>query len=69
MELRDQLDDARKEVDPEDYRDDPAPPEAKKADWVGAIRIAKEILTSHSKNLNIAARLTEVLRFRVWRTA
>ncbi len=61
FELRQELDEARKEIDPEDFRDDPTPPEAKKADWPGAVRVAQDILTTHSKNLDTAARLTEAL--------
>jgi type VI secretion system protein ImpA len=63
FEVRQELEDARKEVNPEDFpADDPMRPEnPKKADWPGIIRLAQQTLTETSKDLLVAARLTEAL--------
>jgi type VI secretion system protein ImpA len=61
--LREQLDEARKEIDPDSYPDDDPmrPSEAKKADWPGIVRLAQEALALTSKDLLVTARLTEGL--------
>src|SRR5262245_33166412 len=61
--LRAELEEARKEVNPEDFddRDPLRPTEPKKADWPAIIRQVKKALTSTSKDLLLAARLTEAL--------
>jgi type VI secretion system protein ImpA len=63
FDLRDKLEELRKEDNPDDYApDDPMrPDQLKKADWSGIIRMCKEMLTSKSKDLLITARLTEAL--------
>ncbi|MFO0875771.1 MAG: type VI secretion system protein TssA [Gemmataceae bacterium] len=60
---RAEMEEARKEVDPADFdADDPLrPTEAKKADWKGIVRLATKTLTGTSKDLLVAARLTEAL--------
>lgn len=55
--IQDKLDDDRKEIDAEEG----SPDEPKKADWKGVVRTATETLANTSKNLLIAARLTEGL--------
>jgi type VI secretion system protein ImpA len=62
-ELRQELDEDRKEIDPSNWaEDDPTRPEQPKwADWSGIVRKSKEILRTTSKDLLIAARLTEAL--------
>src|SRR5438270_1044021 len=58
--VRQKLDAARKEEEPNP--DDPTQPAvAKKADWSGIIRTTTELLTDSSKDLLLAARLTEAL--------
>jgi type VI secretion system protein ImpA len=61
--VRAEMEEARKEVDPEDFSpDDPLrPAEAKKADWPAIVRSAVKTLTTTSKDLLVAARLTEAL--------
>jgi type VI secretion system protein ImpA len=61
--VRAEMEEARKEVDPADFdADDPLrPTEAKKADWKGLARLATKTLTQTSKDLLVAARLTEAL--------
>jgi type VI secretion system protein ImpA len=63
FEIREKLEEGRKEIVLEDYdKDDPArPTEAKKADWAGIVRLAKDTLTKTSKDLLVSARLTEAL--------
>ena len=57
-----QLEEMRKEIDPDSFsKDDPTRPEAKKADWKGTIELTQETLRNTSKDLLIAARLTEAL--------
>jgi type VI secretion system protein ImpA len=58
-EIRQQLEDGRKEDDPED--DSIAAGERRKADWPGIVRLAQQTLTLISKDLLVAARLTEAL--------
>ncbi len=60
---RKKLEEARKEVDPKAFRlDDPMrPPAPVAADWTGIIRLSRETLTRTSKDLLVAARLTEAL--------
>lgn len=61
--IRSQLDEARKEVDPSSFAaDDPLrPDEFKKADWGTIEKVAKDALKKSSKDLLLAARLTEAL--------
>lgn len=61
--VREKLEEARKEINPDDYRlDDPMrPAAAKKADWPAVSRLARETLTDKSKDLLVAARLVEAL--------
>jgi type VI secretion system protein ImpA len=61
--IREKLEKGRKEEDPNDYApDDPMRPEKPvKADWSGIVESAKEALTQTSKDLLVAARLTEAL--------
>ena len=63
FEVRRQLDEARKEVNPADYAaDDPMrPAEPVRADWPLIVRLTKKTLAETSKDLLIAARLTEAL--------
>jgi type VI secretion system protein ImpA len=63
FEVRDQLEKLRKEDSPDNYApDDPRRPEsAVKADWVGIVRLCQNTLTQVSKDLQVAARLTEAL--------
>ena len=57
-----QLEEMRKEIDPDSFsKNDPTRPEAKKADWKGTIELTQETLRNTSKDLLIAARLTEAL--------
>ncbi len=61
--VKEELEESRKEEDPDDYApDDPMRPEnPKRADWPGIIQLAQETLCSTSKDLLVAARLTEAL--------
>jgi len=61
--IREQLEEARKEVNPDDFApDDPLRPESRKdADWRAIIRLGKEVLAGTSKDLLVVARLTEAL--------
>jgi type VI secretion system protein ImpA len=61
--VRERLEQSRKEVDPADFdADDPMRPEtAQRADWAGIIHLAEETLAGTSKDLLVAARLTEAL--------
>jgi type VI secretion system protein ImpA len=63
FDLKGELEEARKEVDPDSYDpSDPArPTEAKYADWPAIVRIAGRALKEKSKDLLVAARLTEAL--------
>jgi type VI secretion system protein ImpA len=61
--VRQELEEARKEINPDDFaEDDPTrPSEAKYADWPVIERLTKQTLTETSKDLLVAARLTEAL--------
>lgn len=61
--LRAEMEEARKEINLEDFdeNDLTRPTEAKKADWKGLIQQATDTLTATSKDLLVAARLTEAL--------
>jgi type VI secretion system protein ImpA len=61
--VRTQLEEDRKEVDPSTFApDDPTrPSEPKPADWDDIIELARKTLTTTSKDLLVAARLTEAL--------
>jgi type VI secretion system protein ImpA len=63
FEIRQQLEEARREEDPDSFAaDDPMrPAEFKKADWRGIVQLAQDTLTRTSKDLLTAARLTEAL--------
>jgi type VI secretion system protein ImpA len=63
FDVRTQLENARKEEDPDEYApDDPRRPEKRiNADWAGIVNLARKVLTEQSKDLQIAARLTEAL--------
>jgi type VI secretion system protein ImpA len=59
--IRDKLDSARKEIRPEAFPpDDPRRPgELKKADWPFIVREVQQTLVERSKDIRLAARLTE----------
>ena len=60
--VREKLDEARKEVNPDDFPPDyPGRPELKRAEWPGIVRRCVELLKTSSKDLMIGARLTEAL--------
>ena len=61
--VRQKLEEHRKEINPADFaEDDPLrPAEPKRANWPSIIDLAKETLTSTSKDMLVAARLTEAL--------
>ena len=61
--LREKLDQARKEVFPEDFKaNDPMrPSEPKRADWTGIASQTSEALTHNSKDLLLVARLIEAM--------
>jgi type VI secretion system protein ImpA len=61
--LRKKLDDARKEINPNAFAaNDPRRPEQlQPADWAGIEQLAQETLAQTSKDLLVAARLTEAL--------
>jgi type VI secretion system protein ImpA len=61
--IKEKLEEGRKEENPDEYAaDDPMrPSEFKRADWPGIIRLAQETLKETSKDLLVAARLTEAL--------
>jgi type VI secretion system protein ImpA len=63
FEIRAKMDEARKDIDPAEWpEDDPMrPKEARKADWRSIIRLSQQTLTRSSKDLQVAARLTEAL--------
>lgn len=63
MAVKTQFDELRKEDDPASYSPkDPSRPATKKnADWAGITKLAQELLTTRSKDLRIATRLTEAL--------
>ncbi len=60
--LRKRLDEARKEINPDDFPADyPGRPEAKKADWDGILELCQDALRNSSKDLHIVSRLTEAI--------
>ena len=60
--VREELDEARKEVNPDDYPPDyPGRPELKRADWAGIGRRCVDLLQTSSKDLMLGARLAEAL--------
>ena len=60
--IREKLDEARKEVNPDDFPPDyPGRPELKRADWAGITQKCVDLLETSSKDLMIGARLTEAL--------
>jgi type VI secretion system protein ImpA len=61
--VQQQLEELRKEEHPEAYaEDDPMRPTTfKKADWGGIVELARKTLIENSKDLLVAARLTEAL--------
>jgi len=61
--VREELERLRKEIDPADFAPDDLmrPAAFQKADWAGIVRRAQETLTGTSKDLLVAARLTEAL--------
>lgn len=63
FQVREDLEQLRKEVDPDDFApDDPArPAEAKRADWPKIVRLGITTLTGTSKDLQVAARTAEAL--------
>ncbi len=62
QDVRDRLDEARKEVNPEDIDpNDPYRLQPKKADWPAIVKEGKEILTGRSKDLQTIFRLAEAL--------
>jgi type VI secretion system protein ImpA len=63
FETRHKLEEFRKEDNPDDYApNDPLRPEIfRKADWPGIVKLAQETLSETSKDLLVAARLTEAL--------
>ncbi|HXD89228.1 MAG TPA: type VI secretion system protein TssA [Urbifossiella sp.] len=61
--IKAELEEARKEIDPNDYdaNDPTRPSEPKKADWPAIASLAQRTLKETSKDLLVAARLTEAL--------
>src|SRR5690242_12102797 len=57
-DVRRKLDDLRRE--PDEFEKQAGAPD-KKADWHGIINLTEEVLTGSSKDLLVAARLTEAL--------
>src|SRR6516164_567180 len=62
-EIKERLEEMRKEIDPESFApDDPMRPDHPTwADWPGIITLCQDTLTQTSKDLLVAARLTEAL--------
>ncbi len=58
--LRQRMEIARKEFEP-NPQDPSAAPVPKKPDWSGIVKIATEVLTQRSKDLEVSLRLTEAL--------
>src|SRR5947207_1926090 len=58
-DVRQRLEDGRKEDDPDD--DSKSPDDLRRADWPGIVKLATQTLTNTSKDLLVAARLTEAL--------
>jgi type VI secretion system protein ImpA len=63
FEVKEKLEEFRKEVDPESFdKKDPTRPEnATRADWPAISKLAQQTLRETSKDLLVAARLTEAL--------
>ncbi len=63
FEVRKKLDDSRKEVNPNQFApNDPRRPEQPQpADWGGIVELAQDTLAQRTKDLLVAARLTEAL--------
>lgn len=61
--LRERLDLMRREINPDDYdaNDPQRPTTAKSAEWGGIVELSQQILRETSKDLSVAARLTEAL--------
>lgn len=61
--IRERLDASRREIDPSDYdpNDPQRPAVAKSADWPAIVELSQQILRETSKDLSVAARLTEAL--------
>ncbi len=61
--VREKFEQLRKEVDPDDYdKNDPRRPDtAQKADWAGVVELSEQTLAETSKDMLVAARLTEAL--------
>ncbi len=57
--VRAELQELRREERYEDYDDATRPPELKKPDWPGVVRLAQEALRTESKDLRIACHLAE----------
>lgn len=62
-EIKSKLEEARREDNPDDYEEDDArrPATLRQADWPGIIRLGCETITDKSKDLLVAARITEAL--------
>jgi type VI secretion system protein ImpA len=62
-QIKSELEEARKEINPDDYdENDPTrPSEVKYADWPRIVALASQTLKETSKDLLVAARLTEAL--------
>jgi type VI secretion system protein ImpA len=62
-DVRLKLEELRKEINPADYDEEDArrPPSYRPPDWAGIVKLAKETLSSKSKDLLVAARLVEAL--------
>lgn len=62
-DVREKLDEYRKEINPEDYADDDPtrPPDFVPANWTGIVELCQQTLTDSSKDLLVAARMTEAL--------
>ena len=63
FQVREDLEEARKEIDPElfDQEDPTRPTEFKPAEWDQVIRIGSRVLRETSKDMMVAARMTEAL--------
>jgi type VI secretion system protein ImpA len=57
--IRQQLDELRKDENPEDFDDATRPEHLKKADWPAVARLCQEALTQQSKDLRIVCHLAE----------
>lgn len=61
--IRERLEAARREINPSDYdlNDPQRPAMAKSADWSAIVELSQQVLRETSKDLSVAARLTEAL--------